>query len=76
MPNPIQELDACGLQCPLPLLRAKQALNQLEDGQQLRVLATDAGSVRDFKAFTELSAHQLISSDEHEGVYIYVIEKH
>lgn len=75
MSDQLHKLDACGLECPLPLLKAKQALNQMEEGQRLQVLATDAGSQRDFKAFTDLSAHQLISSDEQDGVYIYVIEK-
>ena len=76
MPNSLQKLDACGLSCPLPLLKAKQALNQMQEGQRLEVRATDTGSVRDFKAFTDLSSHLLISSEEQEGVYIYVIEKH
>jgi tRNA 2-thiouridine synthesizing protein A len=47
----IIELDATGLQCPMPLLKAKRALNAMEAGQCLRVLATDRGSVRDFRVF-------------------------
>lgn len=71
----IQELDARGLQCPMPLLKAKRALNEMAAGEQLRVLATDQGSVRDFQVFCEQSAHTLISSEEEGGVYIHVIEK-
>ncbi len=71
----MNEVDAKGLACPLPLLKAKQALNQLQVGEQLRVLATDEGSVRDFKTFAQLSGHLLLSSDEQDGCYIYVLQK-
>ena len=70
-----QILDASGLSCPLPLLKAKQALNKMEHGQTLKVIATDAGSVRDFKAFTDQSGDQLLESSEESGSYIYVIRK-
>ena len=70
-----QILDASGLSCPLPLLKAKQALNKLDSGQVLKVIATDAGSVRDFKAFTDLAGHQLLASDEVGDQYIYLIRK-
>ena len=69
------ELDARGLHCPMPLLKAKRALNGMETGQRLRVLATDQGSVRDFRVFAEQSGHALLSSEEKEGVYIYLLEK-
>ncbi len=70
------EVDARGLQCPMPLLKAKRALNELASGERLRILATDQGSLRDFKVFSEQSGHALISSDETpEGVYIHLIEK-
>jgi TusA-related sulfurtransferase len=59
----------------MPLLKAKRALNGLETGQRLRVLATDQGSVRDFRVFAEQSGHVLLSSEEKEGVYIYLLEK-
>jgi TusA-related sulfurtransferase len=68
-------LDATGLQCPLPLLKAKQALNKLASGQCLKVIATDPGSVRDFQAFADLSDHQLLSSAECEGHYEYVLQR-
>ena len=69
------ELDARGLDCPMPLLKAKRALNAMEVGQRLRVLATDQGSVRDFKVFAQQSGHALLASDETDGVYIHLIQK-
>tara|TARA_R110002110_G_scaffold415765_2_gene655234 strand:- start:93374 stop:93607 length:234 start_codon:yes stop_codon:yes gene_type:complete len=73
--NKPQELDATGLQCPMPLLKAKRALNGLESGQQLRVLATDQGSVRDFRVFAEQAGHRLLSCDENSGVYTFLLQK-
>lgn len=70
-----KELDASGMNCPLPLLKAKQALNSMASGQVLKVIATDAGSVRDFKAFTDLAGHEMLASDEINGQYIYQIRK-
>lgn len=69
------ELDATGLECPMPLLKAKRALNTMKSGQRLRVLATDSGSVRDFQVFSEQSGHRLLSSEEAGGVYIHVLQK-
>ncbi len=68
-------LDVCGLSCPLPLLKAKQALNRLETGQVLGVVCTDPGSVRDFKVFSDQSGHNLLSSKEEEGKYYYELKK-
>ncbi|OMH38769.1 sulfurtransferase TusA family protein [Motiliproteus sp. MSK22-1] len=70
-----QELDASGLSCPLPLLKAKLALNKLEPGQVLRVVATDSGSVRDFQAFTDQSGDELLESTDKAGSYTYIIRK-
>jgi tRNA 2-thiouridine synthesizing protein A len=69
------ELDARGLRCPLPLLKAKMALHELAVGQLLRVLATDAGSVRDFQAYANLSGHLLVSSAERDGYYCFILKK-
>ncbi|SFG40799.1 sulfurtransferase TusA family protein [Neptunomonas qingdaonensis] len=68
-------LDASGLNCPLPLLKAKQALNKLAKGQVLKVIATDVGSVRDFKAFTDQSDHELLNSFIGESEYTYLIRR-
>jgi tRNA 2-thiouridine synthesizing protein A len=69
------ELDATGLACPMPLLKAKRALNAMSVGQRLRVRSTDQGSVRDFGVFAELSGHLLLDSAEAGGVYIFLLEK-
>lgn len=68
-------IDARELSCPLPLLKAKQGLHQIDHGQCLLVLATDAGSVRDFHAFIELSSHTMVEFTEEQTHYRYVIEK-
>lgn len=70
-----RELDARGLRCPLPLLKAKQVLRDLPAGEVLRVLATDAGSVRDFQAYAQLSGQQLIAYAERDAVYCYLLKK-
>lgn len=69
------ELDTCGLNCPMPLLKAKQALNRMQSGEQLLVLATDQGSWRDFEVFSEQSGHALLEREETAGVYRYLIQK-
>ena len=69
------EVDATGLACPMPLLKAKRALNAMQVGQRLRVLATDQGSVRDFRVFAEQSGHLLLDSEEVDGIYKYLLEK-
>ena len=71
----VLEVDATGLACPMPLLKAKRALNAMQAGQRLRVLATDQGSVRDFRVFAEQSGHLLLESDENSGVYTYLLQK-
>ena len=68
-------VDAIGLACPMPLLKAKRALNGMQVGQRLRVLATDQGSVRDFRVFAEQSGQHLLESTEEQGVYIYLLQK-
>jgi len=71
----MRELDTRGLDCPLPLLKAKQALNAMNSGEHMRVLATDPGSQRDFRVFAEQSGHRLLESSEQNGVFCYVLEK-
>ncbi len=72
----VTEVDARGLECPMPLLKAKRALNGLASGDRLRVLATDTGSQRDFRVFAEQSGHQLLSAEEGaDGVYCYLLQK-
>ncbi|MBV0932197.1 sulfurtransferase TusA family protein [Marinobacterium weihaiense] len=68
-------LDASGLNCPMPLLKAKLALHQLEPGQVLKVIATDAGSVRDFPAYTNVSDHELLHTFHDDERFIYWIRR-
>lgn len=69
------DLDASGLRCPLPLLKAKQALHRLKVGDTLRVVATDGGSERDFHTFASLSGHAIVYFAKSNGNYYYVLEK-
>ena len=73
------EVDAAGLDCPMPLLKARQGLNKLQSGQTLRLLATDAGSVRDVKSFAQLSHNQMLSfaevQNEGAALYVYILQK-
>mgnify|MGYP005989634417 FL=1 len=71
----VEEVDAQGQDCPMPLLLAKRALNGLPSGACLRVLATDRGSQRDFRVFAEQSGHLLLAADECDGVYTYLLKK-
>jgi tRNA 2-thiouridine synthesizing protein A len=68
-------LDARGLRCPLPVLKARKALKEVADGDVLHVLATDPGAVKDFEAFCRTAGHRLIGFQEADGVYDFVIEK-
>ena len=70
-----QELDACGLNCPLPILRAKKSLSSLESGQVLRIIATDPGSVKDFEAFAKQTGNELLSSNEVGGKFNFLVKK-
>ena len=69
------EVDARGLQCPLPILRAKKALSTLGSGKLLRVLATDPGSVRDFQAFARQTGNELIAQTQVGTVWSHVMKR-
>jgi tRNA 2-thiouridine synthesizing protein A len=69
------ELDATGLNCPLPILRAKKALNGMETGKVLRIIATDPGSVKDFEAFAKQTGNELLSSTEESGKFLFLMRK-
>ena len=68
-------LDAGGLKCPLPVLRARKAIKALEIGAELTVLATDPAAPKDFKAFCEQAGHELILSTESDGVFTFVLRR-
>ena len=69
-----KELDARGLNCPLPILRAKKALAEMQSGQILRILATDPGSVKDFQAFAKQTGNELLSSAENNKEFEFYIK--
>lgn len=70
-----KELDARGLNCPLPILRAKKALAELTSGQVLRIMATDSGSVKDFQAFAKQTGNELLSSAENNKEFEFYIKR-
>lgn len=70
-----RELDARGLNCPLPILRTKKSLNDMSSGQMLKVLATDPGSVRDFEAFCRQTGNQLVSSSRTSDEFLFLLRK-
>jgi len=70
-----KELDARGLNCPLPILRAKKALGELQSGQVLRLVSTDPGSVKDFAAFCKQTGHELLSQEAAEKEYTFFLKK-
>ena len=70
------KLDARGLNCPLPILRTRKALNQLDSGDVLEVTASDPGSVKDMVSFCDQTGNRLLSSSEADNDFVFLIEKH
>ncbi len=70
-----RELDTRGLNCPLPILKAKKALSEMSSGQTLKVVATDAGSVRDFVAFARQTGNELLEQSTEGKDYIHVLKR-
>ena len=70
-----KDLDTRGLNCPLPILRTKKALADLQPGQVLRVVATDPGSVRDFETFARQTGHPLLERGEANGEFTFFMRK-
>ncbi|MFC3684207.1 MULTISPECIES: sulfurtransferase TusA family protein [Hydrogenophaga] len=73
--NATKELDARGLNCPLPILKAKKALADMTSGQTLKVIATDAGSVRDFQAFAKQTGNELVEQQTEGSDFITVLKR-
>ena len=71
-----RELDASGLNCPLPILKTRTSMKGMETGEVLRVVATDPGSVADMAAFCNQTGHTLLASSEEGGRYAFLIRKH
>ncbi|MFH1604237.1 MAG: sulfurtransferase TusA family protein [Pseudomonadota bacterium] len=70
-----KDLDACGLNCPLPILRATKALSDMQSGQVLRILTTDAGSLKDFQAFCKQTGNELLSHGEANKEFTFFLKK-
>lgn len=73
--NVDKEIDTSGLNCPLPILKAKKALTDLQSGQTLKVIATDPGSWRDFEAFARQTGNELVSQEKTETNFVYVLKR-
>jgi len=69
------KLDARGLSCPLPILRTRKAIKGMESGDVLKIIATDAGAVKDFQSFCNQTGNPLLESNENGGEYIFFIKK-
>jgi tRNA 2-thiouridine synthesizing protein A len=70
-----REVDARGLNCPLPILRTKKALNDMKSGQVLRILATDPSALRDFQAFAKQTGDELLQHVEQDGVFSFLLRR-
>ena len=70
-----KELDTRGLNCPLPILKAKKALAEMESGQLLKVVATDPGSMRDFQAFARQTGNELVEQSSAADEFIHVLKR-
>ncbi|MHB1100671.1 MAG: sulfurtransferase TusA family protein [Burkholderiales bacterium] len=70
-----KELDARGLNCPLPILKTKKSLADMDSGQVLRVVSTDCGSVKDMQAFAKQTGNELLSQSEEGGEYVFFMKK-
>lgn len=70
-----KDLDARGLNCPLPILRARKALNEMQTGQVLRIIATDPGSVKDFESFAKQTGNALVSQSANDKEYTFFLKK-
>lgn len=70
-----KEIDTRGLNCPLPILRTKKALTDVQSGQVLKIVATDPGSVKDFETFSKQTGHALVSQAEANGEFTFFMKK-
>jgi tRNA 2-thiouridine synthesizing protein A len=73
--QPDRVVDARGLNCPLPILRTKKALNDMTTGQVIRVTATDPASVRDFQAFSRQTGNELLEHGEEDGAFWFLLRR-
>ena len=70
-----QEIDTRGLNCPLPILKAKKALADMQSGEMLKVVCTDPGSIRDFKAFARQTGHELVEQMQEGSEFVHLLRR-
>jgi tRNA 2-thiouridine synthesizing protein A len=70
-----KELDARGLNCPLPILRSKKALTDMQPGETLKIVATDPGAMKDFQAFAKQTGHELVYATEENKEFLFLLRK-
>ena len=70
-----QQIDTSGMNCPIPIIKAKKAIKSMDAGTTLEVISTDPGSVRDFEAFSRATGHELLESHEESGIFRFVLKK-
>ncbi len=70
-----KEVDASGLSCPLPILKAKKALSEVDSGQTVKIIATDKGSIRDFQAFAKQTGNELVEQETIGDTFIHVLRR-
>jgi len=70
-----KEIDTRGMNCPLPILKAKKALSDMQSGEVLKVVATDPSSTRDFQAFARQTGNELLEQSQHEGEFIHFLRR-
>jgi tRNA 2-thiouridine synthesizing protein A len=75
MVTPDQTLDCSGLACPMPILKTKKAVDGLQIGQILKMIATDPGSTSDMEAWTQKTGHELVASEQENGKFVFFIKK-
>ncbi len=73
--KPDEVLDTKGLNCPLPILKAKKALKGMENGKILELASTDPGAIKDFEAFCRATGNKMLKAWEDDGVYMFLIER-
>ena len=70
-----KELDTSGLNCPLPIIKAKKEINGMDAGQTLKIISTDPGAVKDFESFATQTGNQLLSTEEKDNKFYFLLKK-
>ena len=70
-----KELDTSGLNCPLPIIKAKKEMNTMDAGQTLKIISTDPGAVKDFESFANQTGNELLSTEEKDSKFYFLLKK-